>query len=248
MHSLGSPHRSGRPPKEAALRLRDRYWALKLKADLPAESYSSLERLLYEDVQVSRREFGQGYSQPFALAKVASGTRGVCSNDSGVPPVVQRAEQLWPGSSEAYCSLLWPALVSSGWLLGVVRRQVPPVADAVRRRLRSQHLDAAKADLLRLTAAGIRRVGRLTHLDALALLLINGSRHGQGSHLNFMADLYATPVFSRLSRTDKTFALIADELQALIEEAHPGVLRLDDPRACSAFDARESRALNLMPF
>ena len=38
------PAKQGRPPKDAALALRDRYWVLYLKAHLPEDSYASLER------------------------------------------------------------------------------------------------------------------------------------------------------------------------------------------------------------
>lgn len=228
--------------------MRDRYWALKLKADLPDESYASLERLLYENIQVRRREDGQGDSQPGALAKVASGTRGISSDVHGVPSIVQKAEQLWPGSSEPYCSLLWLALAPKAWLLHPFRKQLSLVVDEVRSRILSRHLASPKDGTGAFTAAGVRRLGRLTHIDALALLLLHGSKGNGDYKCAFMADLYATAVFARLARTDQVFALIADDLRSLIDERHPGVLRLDDPKACSAFNARDTRAWKLVPF
>ena len=81
------PAKQGRPPKDAALALRDRYWVLYLKAHLPEDSYASLERKLFPHLQITKREHGEGFSQPGSLSKVAAGKRGLSAS--------QRGYQMW---------------------------------------------------------------------------------------------------------------------------------------------------------
>ena len=52
--------KGGRSAKDGALVLRDQYWSLRLKAHLPGESFSSLERILCDTIKVGRRDEGQG--------------------------------------------------------------------------------------------------------------------------------------------------------------------------------------------
>lgn len=57
----------GRPAKDAALVLRDQYWALFLKSQCPGESFASLERALLPHLRITQRGDGQGSSQPFSM-------------------------------------------------------------------------------------------------------------------------------------------------------------------------------------
>jgi hypothetical protein len=136
MNSKKQPLRRGRKSKDEALVLRDQYWVLFLRSKLPEESYASLERLLCPHLQINRREDLMGYSQPFALSKVAKGKRGLSSNVGPPPPVVLHAEALAPGATEAFTSILWTALMphlrpthsgnQSGSLVTEVKRRLSP--------------------------------------------------------------------------------------------------------------------------
>ena len=111
------PTKQGRPPKDAALALRDRYWVLYLKSHLPQDSYASLERKLLPNLRITQREHGEGFSQPNSLSKVAAGARGLSSSLEGLPDVVRNAEALLPGAIAAYNSILWRALAEpNAWL------------------------------------------------------------------------------------------------------------------------------------
>ena len=242
-----SPAAPGRRTKDDSLRLRDRYWAISLKARLPNESYASIERNIYKGITVSKREFGQGYSQPFAMSNVAGGRRGISSDPDGVPAPVAQAETLWPGSAAPYRLLLWKALAKDGWLR--LRRGCTQEVDfAVQRRLRRGDLLHEGLSAGSLSAAGITRLGRLTHPVALALLLASGSCRQGVDQPAFLADLYATPVFARLCRTDTAFSALSEEIRCLVDIRYPGVLRLDQPGACAAFNSRSDRAWALVPF
>lgn len=245
MGAAGTTRKGGRRTKDAALVLRDKYWALRLKAFLPNESYSSLERALWEGIQIGRRGEGQGYSQPFALAKVAAGTRGLSPDLEGVPPVVKKAGELWPDSEDVYRSCTWQALHAKAWLHRAVGR-APFACTEVLRRLPSWQVDLSGRP--RATEAWTRRVGRLTHLDALGLLLFSGSHHAGGELEAYLANLYVPAVYGRLCRKDPSFAAIAAEVKTLVMSAYPEVPALDDPAEQRAFAPRSKRAGDMMPF
>ena len=136
MAGNGVKRKGGRSAKDAALVLRDTYWALRLKQHFPDQSYSSLERILWDGIKVGRRGEGQGYSQPFALAKVAAGTRGLSAYLDDVPPVVTKAGNLWPDSEAVYASCTWQALHSEVIYVQSARtglRRVPGGHEAIAR-------------------------------------------------------------------------------------------------------------------
>lgn len=100
------PAKQGRLSKDAALAPRDRYWVLYLKTHLAEDSYASLERKLFLHLRVTLRDYGEGFSQPGSLSKVAAGTRGLSASLEGLPDVVRNAEAPVPGEIAAYNSIL----------------------------------------------------------------------------------------------------------------------------------------------
>ena len=243
--SKGLKGKGGRSAKDAALVLRDTYWARRLKDHFPDQSYSSLERNLWDGIKVGRRGEGQGYSQPFALAKVAAGTRGLSAYLDDVPPFVRKAGSLWPDSEAVYASCTWQALHSKAFMckaLGQVTAACPEVL---------KRLPALPADWNRwhpVPEAWVRRVGRLTHLDALGLLLFAGSRHAGYYREAYLANEYLPAVFGRLCLHDPAFSAIAGGVRALIAEAYPDLPRVDDPALQSAFASRSGRVEDQMLF
>ena len=239
--------RSGRRRKDDALILRDRYWALGLKAYLPDESLSSIERLLWLNIRVGRREEGQGYRQPFALAKIAAGTRGISDALDGTPPVVERARSLWPASEAVFTSCIWAALHERAWLHRAIGA-VPGIGNDVRCRLKPHHLVANGRSQPWFSPAGICRLGRLTHLDALGLLLLGGGQTAGGTYEEVLAQLYVPPVFGRICQFDPIFAALEDTFRGLITRRYASVADLCDSRARAAFNSRSTRAWKLMQF
>lgn len=210
----------GRPAKDAALCLRDRYWALSLKNSLPNESFASIERAIAPHLRVTRRDFGLGYSQPFALSKVANGSRGISGFVDGAPDVVLRAEQWVPGSSDAFTSILWRALLAGESWQSVWSGQ-EALSDAVARRLMPRHFQAAGADTGRLNQAGVRRVSRLTHVDAIGLLLASSPRISGISHEALAAEDHVGPVLRRVCAVDAALRRLEVPLRQLIAERFP---------------------------
>jgi len=232
--------------KDEALRLRDRYWAMRLRAALPGESFSSIERLLWDTITVRRRMEGQGYSQPFALSKIASGKRGLSYDVEGTPKVVRTACSVWAESEAVFHSPVWTVLLRDAWQSSLLQRVT--LDGEIRRRLPSLHRRNASSRDVLLNGAGICRLGRMTHIDALGLLLLNGTRHGGGQHEAFLANLFVPAVFARLCQCDAVFASLADRMQELIDERYPDVSAQTEPGDRKAFNSRVSRAWDLMPF
>lgn len=212
------PTKQGRPPKDAALALRDRYWVLYLKSRLPEDSYASLERKLSLHLRVSKREHGEGFSQPGSLSKVAAGTRGLSASLEGLPDVVRNAEALAPGAIAAYNSILWRALAEPNAWLDLCQQ----VAPEVRSRLLAHHFQAFPARHAwhscpgALSIYGVRRVGRLWHRDALGLLLCHCPPAIGLSQLSFTAENYVLHLLNWACRKDEALLEVKDDLLTLI--------------------------------
>lgn len=223
------PTKQGRPPKDAALALRDRYWVLYLKSHLPKDSYASLERKLLPHLTVTRRENGEGFSQPNSLSKVAAGARGLSSSLEGLPDVVRNAEALVPGAIAAYNSILWRALAEpNAWL-----ESYQQVAPEVRSRLLAHHFRALPARHAwrdypgGLSLHGIRRVSRLWHRDALGLLLCQCPPAIGLSQLSFTAENYVLHLLNWACHKDEALLTVKDDLLALIDGRY-GLKRQED--------------------
>jgi hypothetical protein len=241
-----SKHGLGRKPKDEALVLRDKYWVLRLKAHT-LQSYSRLERSLCEGITVGRRSEGQGYSQPFALSKIAAGKRGLSADLDSNPKLVEGASTLWPDSEAVYNSCIWGALSRTACFYKPQDRFVF-ASPEVLRRLPHRYLVDDPYKRPRFTETGVRRLGRLTHIEALGLLLLNASGHAGWSHQAYVANLCVPAVFARLCKYDESFAAIADGVQSLIKERYEDIPDLCDPEEQKAFGPRFERAWTLMPF
>lgn len=218
MNMHNQPPKRGRPRKDEALRLRDQYWILNLEAQLPEESLASLERILLPHVQVIQRGNGEGYSQPFSLTKVARGARGLSPHLDELPSVVSRAEQLWPGTIAVYKSILWSTLMGPIDQSGI-GFQYDAVSPEVQSRLLERHFTiSSKTGIKRLNRNGIRRLGRLRHLDALGLLLWHCPAVIGVSHFSLTAEAYVFHVLHRSSCRDPALRALAEALIALIKE------------------------------
>lgn len=207
--------KQGRRRKDPALALRDRYWALYLKSQLPDESYASLERMLLPHLHITRREHGEGFAQPGALSKAAAGTRGVSAYLEGLPDVVRHAEALVPGAIAAYSSALWSALVEPHPWPGTYQR----IAPEVQARLLERHffaLPAKPSSPGPLSLYGVRRVSRIWHLDALGLLLCHCPAAISVSKLSLTAEAYVPNLLHWICQRDPALMAVKDELAALI--------------------------------
>lgn len=219
-----SVRRSGRPPKDLALKLRDQYWVHHLNDRLPDETFASLERKLGPHLRISWRGKEEGYSQPFAYSKVARGARGLSASLEDVPPTVQRAEELASGMQSAFTSILWAALIKPGNRRG-------SIAPEVQSRLFEHHfsiLPKSADDVGRLNASGILRVSRLWHRDALGLLLCHCPAAIGYSSFSLTAETYVQHMLHWCARTDPAINCIRDPLKHLIESRYPMPGRLMD--------------------
>jgi hypothetical protein len=222
MPEVNSSRGRGRSAKDPALRLRDRYWALNLKSSLPGESFASIERRIAPHLRVSRREFGQGFSQPFALSKVASGSRGISAFVDGTPDVVRRAEQWVAGSSGAFTSLLWRTLLPDATWQSVWSG-VEGLSEDVSRRLMPRHLQSTGVGVACLNEAGVRRVSRLAHVDAIGLLLARSPRISGITHEALAAEDCVGLVLRRVCAVDAALRQVEVPLRQLIKERFPQV-------------------------
>lgn len=220
MNSKEQPLRRGRKSKDEALVLRDQYWVLFLRSKLPEESYASLERLLCPHLQINRREDLMGYSQPFALSKVAQGKRGLSSSVGELPSVVLHAEALAPGATEAFTSILWTALMPH-LRPTHIGNQSGSIAIEVKHRLSPRHYalqPAVNAGLGLLNEHGIRRLSRLKHRDALGLLLCHCSVHRKPSKISLTAEAYVFSLLQKCCDEDPALMAIKGSLNQLIRE------------------------------
>ena len=236
------PPAVGRPRKDPALILRDRYWAMRLKHSLPNESLASIERQLVPHLSITRRADGEGFSQPFALSKIAKGQRGISPSLDGVPPLVQRAERLAPGSIHAFRSVLWRALADSSRL-----DDTPPIHDIVcgevLRRLGDRHFMNPSRGVQKLNYRGVLRAGRLAHRDALGLLLMHCSPLAAISTASFAAEQSVWHTMYRACDQDPALDGIQDALAALIDARFPGLLKKYASRRSLVFPVRRTSSV-----
>ena len=220
MKTQGQSRRRGRKTKDEALVLRDRYWALFLKSKLPDESYASLEKRLFTNLQIKRRKSSLGYSQPFALSKVALGKRGLSPKLEDVPLVVLRGEQLVAKASEAFRSILWTVLMGPE-TVSKIKDPYHSVAPEVKLELSKRHFSVASnagTDVGSLNTLGIRRLSRLWHRDALGLLLSHCPAVKGASKVSLMAEAYVFNLLHCICQHDPALMAIKSELATLIKQ------------------------------
>jgi hypothetical protein len=216
----GAP-RAGRPRKDPALKLRDRYVATWLKLNGGGRTLSSLERDLHPSLLLRERGDGQGVSQPGALDKAARGVRGLSANFE-LPQIVRGAEVVAPGAIAAFSSPLWLALCNSPQQ-GFNRELERSAAQLCLRRRFAQHcssLTAAKRGL-----CTVRRLGRIWHRDALGHLLLL-CRAETPTEESVLAELHIANSLHRACQGCLALQQIHTELEALIELRFRGVLAL----------------------
>lgn len=232
MHQDERTPRKGRQPKDAALVLRDRYWTLHLKSQMPDESYASLERKLMAHLRIGRRENGEGYSQPFSLSKIARGTRGLSSRLDEVHPIVLRADHLLPGSLAVYTSILWRALVS-----GPASDRQLGSSQAVTREVLSRIFDRhfENREALKLNLLGVRRLSRISHIDAVGLLLRQCEPAIEATTTSLTAQAYVLHLIHQLSVRDCALQAIQKELVELVKERYLGLRAKDDQDSAKIF-------------
>ena len=214
------PRQRGRKSKDEALVLRDRYWALFLKSKLPNESYASLEKQLFTNLQVRRRANSLGYSQPFALSKVALGKRGLSPKLEEVPLVVTRAQELAPEVLVAYRSILWAALMGPA-TFSKTRDPYRSIASEVSARLSDRHFSTpshARLGSLSLNKQGVCRLSRLWHRDALGLMLCHCSAVKGISKVSLTAEAYVFNLLHWSCHQDPALMAIKRELATLIKK------------------------------
>ncbi len=214
--------RRGRPVKDRALVLRDRYWVLQLRATTGL-TFATLERELMPHLSVGRRENGEGLSQPFALSKVANGSRGLSPYVEDVPSLVRRAEDVAPGSLAAYTSILWHALAPPTTVrkpLATLDGVSPTVASRMGDRFWRFHPAEPRQMLNDL---GIRRAARLAHRDALGLLLCHCPPAADVSYTALLAELYVFHVLHQCCKQDPTMASLQVEFIDLAKARYRGL-------------------------
>ncbi len=226
---------AGRPRKDAALMLRDQYWICHLKDRLPGETFASLERRLGPHLRITRRSKEEGLSQPFAYSKVARGVRGLSASLEDVPSIVDRAEDLIPGMQSAFTSILWGALAKPGTRRG-------SIAPEVRARLHNRHYGKkpeSPDDPGMLNAAGIRRISRLWHRDALGLLLCHCPVAIGYTSLSLQAEAYVLHLLHWCSRSDPAIQRVSASLATLINSRYPMPHSLREGYTPKIFPARK---------
>ena len=227
----------GRPRKDAALTLRDRYWALSLQRAKPEESFASLELMLQPHLRVTRRELSAGNSQPFSLSKVAHGARGLSPDLKTLPPIVKRAEDVLPGSIAAFTSILWSVLVDPA-KFAVSTDEFCSVAPEVSGRLRERHFSGSSSnglDFRKLNLLGIRRLARLRHLDAVGLLLWHSLPAGPPSKRSITAEGYFFNSLRLYCRSDVALQDLMDLLTDLIKQRYPKIVCINSATGAKLF-------------
>lgn len=224
----------GRPPKDLALVFRDRYWALSLQSIANGKSFAALERELSPNLRIRKRPDGEGNVQPFALSKVAKGTRGVSDSLGDIPEIVHAAEMRYPGSSWAYRSIFWIVLAKCEEVATV---ELLPlcISKAIRDRLREKHFEVSSVGRVCLTEIGLQRAGRLTHLDSLGLLLLTCSPVIKNYERSALANTYVPAALERLAIRDQIFGRLRSGLEDLLEDRFPGAMRGDSPFTVQTF-------------
>ncbi len=152
------------PPLEYA---RAAYWVCNLSY-ISGMSFTKLERLLTPWV-IKERDIG-GLLQPYAFKKYATGQRTPKTEGDRSP--VNIAEKYFPGSIEAYRSILWdvislePCDISRADLKDISRRANPELI----KQLEDKFFIHKSMPIL--NQIGKARVLAIKHIDAFALLLL----------------------------------------------------------------------------
>lgn len=225
--------------KDPILVLRDRYWALSLRGLAGGKSFAELERDLCPHLHVRDREDGEGKVQPFSLSKVALGTRGLSPSVHGWPEKVAAAEAQYAGSSRAFTSLLWQVLACVRSEEGI-DHPARYVSDAVTARFGTQHHTRWIGSNV-LNEAGVRRAGRITHIDALGLLLWVSSPLSRAQRFGPLAATYVMASVERLNRKDPAFATLRDEIVRLISARLPDAMPVELPFSRRTFQSHRGR-------
>jgi len=231
--------------KDPLLVLRDRYWALTLQRLAGGKSFAALERELCPHLHIRLRDDGEGRVQPFSLSKVAAGTRGLSPSASGWPEKVEQAERRYRGSSSAFKSLLWKVLACAREGRGL-ENPGPYVSDEVARRFSERHQSLIDGCNM-LNASGLRRAGRLTHIDALGLLLWICSSMSGVRHLEPLAATYVQSMVERLTLADPAFAVLRGEIVQQIAGRLPEAIPFGQPFSSRTFQSRRGQ-LDTVPF
>lgn len=231
--------RPGSVTKDPVLVLRDRYWALTLQRMAGGKSFAALERELCPHLHIRDRADGEGRVQPFSLSKVAVGARGLSQSPDGKPAKVTAAELKYPGSSHAFTSLLWQVLVHA--------RDGRPlecptlhVAEKVARRFGERHQRELNGSRT-VNWAGVRRAGRITHIDALGLLLWICFPPSECQGLAPWAATYVPASVKRLSLWDPAFSLLRDEVVQQIVDRLPDAFPVGQPFGGRTFQSARGR-------
>ncbi len=145
-------------------------------------------------------------------ARPAAGTRFIGRKRIGLPEAISLGEVHVPTSSNCYRSVFWLALRGSESQPSAefFDRLVCP---EIERRFRSHHWTDRKKLLL--NNVGIRRAARLTHIDALGLLLLQCRPWAQASEESLSAERYIDHLFLRLCARDSVF----NELREVMKDA-----------------------------
>lgn len=213
----GGSQALGRKGKDPALVQRDRYWALDLRRSTEL-SFAELERLLNLNITVTQRDYGSGHQQPFALSKVAAGSRGL-SADWSIPEIVQRAEDRFAGTALPFQSIAWRAL-SRNWTCCV--RSDDHVNPNLRASLRAEHLERCRCgNGWNLTLRGIELARHRPELDTFGLLLMNSRRDDDVE--GDLAEESACLMLSSLLKSDTTLACLEQQIADVLSKVHPEV-------------------------
>lgn len=240
---------AGRPRIEPVLRLRDRYLAQLLKHQFPNESFGWIER------QLSGRDFARrdgnsnGFNQPQCVARAARGA-GMLS-----PDVLDNARREVPGFEVVVSSALWSVLARKRPLF-----PVPWIAEYGLSTGRLARCWGGDGELLVYPTALIRRAGRLTSLDALAVLIAAGRRDVFAT--DFVRS-YAIDVFRRLFEDARAtdpqasltnpFRVLAKEIDLAVDAVFPSWHLLENaslrpamvrPRPPATYDEKIKREAN----
>jgi len=196
--------RAGRRQKHEALKERDRYWALTLKAS--GISLAELERGFRAELRSSRSDMSP--LLPFSIPKVAAGTRGV-SASLDMPAIVAYCDTVVPGSRGRFASLLWTALYRGDMTEQVI--ETNQLADEVAQRLGAPTISAAGG----FSSELLRCLVRVPHPDSFGLLLWN-LRRSTGGPSEGTLTRYAMEALNQICKREAAMLAIREALLELV--------------------------------
>lgn len=207
--------RGGRPAILRYLRLRDQYLAMWIRFQLPDQSSGEIERLLSGRTFDRREGNSNGFNQPQTLARAARG--------EGTLPetVIANARARWAWFESVYSSPFWEALKPSfPWDLGPT---FPKLWLGAVGFSSPEHAGCWTEDcqLKHKSRWMVRRAGRTTSLEALALLIECGRREQVSLLPESVPGSYAVDVFRRLLSQARASASV--ELQHPFEALAPAI-------------------------